>query len=258
MAIELTAPQHDLDFMAPLSQARAGRLVRYLADGLTSAAHTLVLDIGCGWAELLLRVLDDVEGATGVGLDCDGEALEHGRRLAEQRGASARVELLCGDARTLLPVSADALICVGASQIWGPPSEDAQPLDYGAALSALRALVPRGGRVVYGESIWSQPPTPQAIAQLAGRDDEYLSLAELLEITVGCGFALVQVCEATLDEWDDFESGYSACYARWLAAHDRDHPDSGEVARLAKRQRTGFFNGYRGVLGFAYLGLIAI
>lgn len=136
--------------------------------------------------------------------------------------------------------------------------DDAQPLDHAAALSALRALVPPGSRVLHGESICSQPPTPRATAPLAGRADEYVTLPELLELAVAHGFAPVQVHEASQDEWDTFESGYSACYARWLATHDADHANGAEVQQWAARQRSAYFHGYRGVLGLAYLGLVAV
>ena len=66
------------------------------------------------------------------------------------------------------------------------------------------------------------------------------------------------VHEATLDEWDEFESGYSACYAQWLVEHGGDHPDADEVRAMAARQRTAYYGGYRGVLGMAYLGLLAV
>lgn len=258
IAIEPPAAHEDLTFSAPLSQARANNLVRYLADGLTAAPHPLVLDFGCGWAELLLQVLDAVPAATGIGVDTDLQAITYGRGLAKTRGTSGRVELRCADARTGSPAAADAVICIGASQIWGPPVADAQPLDYAAALNALRALVPRGVRVLYGESIWSQPPTPAATAPLAGRDDEHVTLPELLELTVARGFAPLQVHEATQDEWDHFESGHSARYARWLAHHDTDHPDRGEVLQRATQQRAAYLRGYRGILGLAYLGLVAV
>lgn len=86
---------------------------------------------------------------------------------------------------------------------------------------------------VHGESIWSQPPTPRATASLVGRD-EYVTLPELLELAVANGFAPLQVHEASRDEWDTFESGYSAAYARWLADHDADHEDRGEVKQRAR------------------------
>lgn len=93
MDIELTAAHEDLTFMAPLSQERAGTLVSFLADGLGAAAHPLVLDVGCSWAELLLRVLEEVSAATGIGVDTNVDVITHGRSLAERRGLSGRLQL---------------------------------------------------------------------------------------------------------------------------------------------------------------------
>lgn len=238
--------------MTPLSEARAERLVGFLAQ----SEPATVFDIGCGWAELLLRVLAASPSSHGRGADLDAVAIARGRSEAERRGLGARVELLEADAREL-GGPADAVLCIGSSQVWGPPVEDARPLDYAAALAALRDLVPRGGRVVYGEGVWSQPPTPAAVAPLAGRDDEFVSLPELLELVAAAGFMPVQVHEAGVDEWDEFESGFAARYAHWLAEHGSEHPDADEVGSRAARQRAAYFSGYRGVLGMAYLCLVA-
>ncbi len=155
-------------------------------------------------------------------------------------------------------LDAAAVICIGASQIWGPPVEAKQPLDYGSALAALRGTVERGGHVVYGEGIWSRPPTPEAVAPLSGRLDELVALPDLVELAVTHGFAPVAVHEASLDEWDVFESGYTAGWAVWLAEHSPDHPGAVEVRERAARQRAGYLGGYRGVYGMAYLELLAV
>lgn len=83
MDVELTAVHEDLTFMAPLSQERAGALVCFLADGLAPPAEPLVLDVGRGWAELLLQVLRAVPSASGIGVDTDADAIAHGRSLAD-------------------------------------------------------------------------------------------------------------------------------------------------------------------------------
>ena len=64
--------------------------------------------------------------------------------------------------------------------------------------------------------------------------------------------------QATLAEWDEFESGCAARYVSWLAEHEPDHPDTAEVKRRAARQRHDYLQGYRGVLGMAYLALVAV
>jgi SAM-dependent methyltransferase len=254
VTITLAQPYEDLTFMTPLSERRAEKFVRFLADGL----HGVVLDIGCGWAELLLRVLTAAPGAHGVGIDLDEPSIEHGRDLAAVRGVLDRVSLIAGDAKAHAPGQADAVLCIGASQVWGPPVENKQPLNYGTALAAIRALVPRGAAVVYGEGIWSRPPTAAAVAPLSGRLDELVSLTELIELAVAEGFVPVAVHEASIDEWDEFESGYSACYATWLAEHNTGHADAGEVRARAARQRAAYFGGYRGTMGMAYLALRAV
>lgn len=255
MATLLSEPSEDLTFMSPLSEDRAGRLVAFLAHGLEDG---VVLDVGCGWAELLLRVVAAAPASGGIGIDTDEASITHGRALVEQYGLAGRVTLIQGDAKDHSPGQADAMLCVGASQIWGPPVEVRQPLDYAAALSAIRATVPKGARVVYGESIWSSPPSTAAVSHLSGRVDELVALPELVELAVAHGFAPMAVHEASPDEWDTFESGYSACYARWLSEHEPTDPDAESVRTSAARQRSAYLSGYRGVLGMAYLELLAV
>jgi SAM-dependent methyltransferase len=238
--------------MTPLSQQRADRLIDFMTDGLTGE----VLDVGCGWAELLLQVLAAAPAARGIGLDLDEASIDHGRALAEARGLADRVTLLAEDGRAA-ECAPDAAICIGSSQVWGPPVEENQPLDYRSALRALRHLLPRGGRLIYGEGVWSTTPTPKAAAPLSGRLDEFVSLAELIEITVAAGFHPIHVSEATTDEWDEFETGFTAPLSHWLSEHP-DHQDADDVRARAAAQRAGYFNGYRNVLGMAYLGLIAV
>jgi cyclopropane fatty-acyl-phospholipid synthase-like methyltransferase len=248
-----TPLHHDLTFLSPLSEARAAKLVSFLAEG----RPTSVLDVGCGWGELLLRVLEAAPAARGLGVDLDEESLAGAREHAVRRGLGERVTFEARDAREMTGTF-DAVTCIGSSQIWGPDVSEAQPLDYAAALTALRALLSRGGRLVYGEGIWSTPPTPAATAPLAGRDDEFVPLGTLVELVESHGFAVLAVHEAGLDEWDEFESGFTACYARWLAEHGVEDPEADEVRALAARQHAGYFGGYRGVMGLAYLELVAV
>jgi SAM-dependent methyltransferase len=247
-------PLHrDLTFLSPLSESRAARLVAFLAEDEPST----VLDVGCGWGELLLRLLGAVPSARGLGVDLDEEALAGAHRHAVDRGLAERATFEARDAREVTGTYG-AVSCIGASQIWATTQEKDRPMDYAAALTALRTLLPRGGRVVYGEGIWSRTPTPAAVAPLAGREDEFVTLGDLVDLAKGLGFAVAAAHEADLDEWDVFESGFTAGYARWLAEHEADHPDAEEVRALAARQHTAYFDGYRGILGLAYLQLVAV
>ena len=249
------APFHlDLEFMAPLSEERAAKLIDFISANLTGT----VIDVGCGWAELLIRILQVTPKATGVGIDLQESSIAHARVLARKRGIDDRITLIAGDTRDHLPESSDAAVCIGASQIWGPPVEAGMPLDYRSALQGVRAILKTGSPAIYGEAIWTATPTPQAMAPLAGRPDEYVFLPDLLDIARDSGFAVMQVHQATLGEWDAFESGYTARYARWLASHAADHPDAPTVRTKVETQRNAYFRGYRGILGMAYLAMFAV
>lgn len=193
-----------------------------------------------------------------VGVDLSQDSLDEARRRARQRGLEDRASYLPGDGAITGPDQVDALVAIGASQVWGPDTGGTEPLAYAAALSGMRDRVRLGGRVLYGDAIWTRSPTPEATAPLSGRDDEFVTIAELADLAVEHGFAPVAVQEANLDEWDAFESGFTARYATWLAGHDPDHPDAAEVREKARRQRDGYLRGYRGILGLAYLQLLAV
>ena len=163
MSLDLPPLSDELTFLSPLSEERATRLVRFL----TEPEPRSVLDVGCGWGELLLRVLAAAPDATGLGVDLDEQSLAGAREAARRRGLDGRASF---EARDACAESGpyDAVTCIGASQIWGADVAEAGPLDYSAALSALRALLPAGGRLVYGEGFWSRPPTPAATAPPTG------------------------------------------------------------------------------------------
>ncbi len=245
-------PLHeDLTFHSPLSEARAAELVAFLS----AIDSGCIVDIGCGWAELLLRVLEANPALTGTGVDLSQEDISHARSLAHGRGIQDRVNLVVGDAAKTAPARADGALCLGSSHVWG--TEGAVDMDYPAALTALRDLVPRGGRVVYGEGIWTQPPTDDAIRPLGGSPTEYKSLPDLVDTVVEHGFRPFGISTATLDEWDAFESGYGRGYEKWLTSHDTSHPDYPRVLDRADQHREAWLRGYRGILGMAYLQLVA-
>lgn len=250
-------PLHEhLAFLSPISTGRADELAAWVAAGLTEGGT--VLDVGCGWGELLLRVTAAAPLARAIGVDLDEGHIAEACRRADDRGLAERATFLATDGVAAGPVEVDALVAVGATQVWGPDVAEGRPLDYSSALTAIRTRVRRGGRVVYADGIWSRSPTPLAIGALGGRHDEFVTLADLVELAEASGFVAAGVREATLDEWDEFESGYTARFSSWLSAHGTQHPDAPEVSARADRQRRGYLRGYRGVLGMAYLQLVAV
>jgi cyclopropane fatty-acyl-phospholipid synthase-like methyltransferase len=215
-----------------------------MAGRLAAARPGTVLDVGCGWAELLLRLVARVPEAAAVGIDTDERVLARGRAAAHERGLADRVTLrnAPGDQAH---GPADLVICVGSSHAFGD-----QPA---TALASLRGLVRPGGRLLFGEAYWE--PTGPVTTEHVWPDMLTLpSLAGLVDLAVAAGFRPLWTETANPDEWAAFESGYLADLEEWLLTH-RHHPDALKHGAEADEHRTRWLHGYRGGLGFAYLTL---
>lgn len=241
-----------LTFHGPLSEDRAGRIVARLA----AASPATVLDIGCGWGELLLRVLESVPGSTGVGLDINAEDLARGRELAKRRGLAERVEFAEESALGTSRGPVDAVLCLGAGQALCDPG---RPYDPGVVLRELRRLVRPGGRVVLGEGFWERSPTDAELAAMwpGAHAGDHLQLGPLVDLAVESGFRPAWIESASREEWEEFESGYRHDTELWLADNP-DHPLAAGTRERVDRQRSSWVNGYRDILGIAYLTLVPV
>ncbi|MFG2111958.1 SAM-dependent methyltransferase [Streptomyces sp. NPDC048718] len=239
-----------LTFHGPLSEARAARLV----DRLAAPGPGAVLDIGCGWGELMLRLLAATPGAKGVGIDINADDLAHGRRLAAERGLAERVEFAEESGHGTTRPPADTVLCVGSSHALLDPD---QP-DPAAALRELRRLVRPGGRVLLGEGFWERVPTDAELARMwpGAKAGDHLPLDGLVGLAIEAGFRPAWVETVTREEWEEFESGYRHATEVWLAAHP-GHPLAAGTRERVDRQRSAWL-GYRGILGIAYLTLIPV
>ncbi len=249
---ELPPSLTQLTFHGPLSEARAVRLVARL----TRNHPRTVLDIGCGWGELMLRILAAAPDATGLGLDTDEGDLTRGRDNAKARGLADRVTFARESGVGTTRGPADLVLCVGASHAL---TEVQPPGHTAAALRELRRLVTRGGRVLLAEGFWHRTPTE---AELAGMwpgtsAAEFGDLASLVDRAVAAGFRPAWIETATLEEWEDFESGYQCDEEEGLAAHG-DHPMATEIRSQVDRHRSFWLRGYYVLLGQAYLTLVPV
>ncbi|WP_033260646.1 SAM-dependent methyltransferase [Amycolatopsis vancoresmycina] len=218
----------------PLSEPHA----ELLLDRMELAGGHLV-DLGCGWGELLLRAAARAPGLHVTGVDTDVTGLERGRAAAASRGLS--VDFLEADAASW-DVAAERAFCIGAAHIFGSTK---------GALDALARVVAPGGRLLYGDGFWAAPPGPAA-REIFGPD--VLTLPDLLDAATGAGWRVLHLSTADRLEWDDFESTSRRAWEEWLAAHPAD-PRAGAVREWLDRRLREYVRGYRGVLGFTYLVL---
>ncbi|MET9232427.1 methyltransferase domain-containing protein [Lentzea sp. NPDC003310] len=246
---EISPLYEDVTFHGPLSEVRAARLIRSLMP--LDGAH--VIDLGCGWAEFLLRVLEASPTATGTGVDRNATDIAHAQANADARGLADRLRLVAGDVAEWQPDElADVVIVNGASQVWG-----GDPLQHTEnALTEARKLLKPGGRFLLGEGFWEREPTEAQLAVLPLPRDQYRSLAGLVDLAHEHGFRLLAAEQASLDEWDVFENAHGLAWERWLRANpDSEH--AAEIRAKADRQRRWRLHGWRATMGLAYLTLQA-
>ncbi|WP_285661487.1 SAM-dependent methyltransferase [Actinorhabdospora filicis] len=244
----IPTPGDGLVFHGPLSEARAASLITRLT---AEPRPRTILDLGCGRGELMLRLLSALPDATGTGVDLHAPDLAAGAATASARGLGDRVRFLEESATNTEHGPADLVLCLGSSHALTdlePPAHTA------AALVALRALVNPGGRVLLGESHWTRTPTLDELAHMwpDASASEHGYLADLTDAAVAAGFRVQWVETATLDEWDAFESAYLAACEVWLASNEDE-----KLRERVTTQRSRYLRGYRGVMGQAYLTLVA-
>jgi SAM-dependent methyltransferase len=232
-----------LTFHGPLSAERADRLAAELAAG----GPRTVADYGCGWGELLLRLLAAAPEAHGIGVDLRGPDIARGRDNAASRGLAGRVTFIEGSAAEHA-APADIVLSCGAYHAFGTIPE---------ALRELHPLVNPGGRLLFGAEIWEREPTRAQLAAMwpGTSAGDCLLLPDLVDATVSAGFRPLLIQTATRGEWEDFESGIAAGAEEWLLAHP-GHPEAEQVREKVDRNRSIWLRGHRDVLGFAYLILV--
>lgn len=222
----------------PLSVAHAELLLHRMNLG----SCTEIVDLGCGWGELLMRAVEQAGAPVrGVGVDTDPAALERGRTMARQRGLDEQVEFTQAEAATWRG-TADRALCIGSSHAFGGSL---------AALEALAAVVPPGGRLLFGDGYWAAPATAAAL-EIFG--DQVLGLTELTQACRAAGWRVIHLSTADQLEWDDFESTSRAGLQEWLLANGSD-PRAEEIRDWLDTRERQYLNDYRGVLGLTYLVL---
>ena len=208
----------DLDFNSPMTDETASELVAMLR----RLEPLRVVDVGCGWAELLLRLLEACPKATAIGIDHDDVLLSRAARHAADRGVADRVELRPQFDGQLL-ADADLALCVGSEHVVGSRTD---------ALRMFHEAMPPQSWLLLGTAFWETTPSDALVADFGQLPD----LGGLLDAVAAAGWRTGSLLVATDRDWDRFEFGF-------MADMSDDKVDDYRGAYLARR----------GVLGFAYL-----
>jgi len=239
MAPPFTIVAHgDLLLWNPLPVAATSALV----DSLDVAPTARVLDVGCGRAELLIRLLART-GARGVGVDASSFAIDLARKAAAGRVDATRLDLREEnfDASRFADASIDVAICVGATQAMGGLRE---------TLRTFRRLLVPGGTAIVGEGRWLREPDAEYLAFLDAKRDDLLEHAGNLALARGESFDVVRALVSSQEDFDAYETPYAQNVERWAAAHP-DDPDAAAFLVRIRAWRAAYRRWGRDTLGFA-------
>jgi SAM-dependent methyltransferase len=200
-----------------------------------------VLDIGCGSAQWLVRLLKRLPRAQGVGVDLSTEVVQAARALAAASGVNKRIDIRQSDASGIGDERYDALLCIGSTHALGGLTPTLQSMHRWAAPRAI---------AVIGDGFWQRPPDDAALGALDATVAEFPSYAGLVDIVESSGWAPMHIHVSDLHEWDDYEWSWVSNLRRWAQQNPND-PDAADAAALAQEHLDQWLKGYRETLGFA-------
>lgn len=228
----------DHDYCNPISTAKIERVL----DLLSLDATSRVLDLGCGRAELALRIIERF-GSTVVAVDNSELMLDAARERAEWTGARHKLHLDDSDIREFRadPETFHLTVMLGAGGIdGGMPGICRQ----------LKAWTKGGGYILIGDGYWRRRPPGEYVKFLGTSDAEYLDHRGNVQAGVEAGLIPMHAVTATQDEWDEYEWKYARAIERYAGEHPED-PDVPAMVERIRRWRDAYLRWGRDTLGFA-------
>lgn len=219
-----------LAYANPLLPAAFERLL----DRIDLQPGARAIELGCGRAELLLRLIERF-GIIATGVDRSAPFLDEARQESRRRVAPGALDLIEADASgwPLGDAAWDVAICIGSGPL--------------ASLAALAAAVRPRGWVIAGDAHWNGEPSPELLRALGATRGDLPASGSDEAAARAAGLEPQLFCSASTSDWDAYESAWLGNVERWAAAN----PDDPDAPAFLARARAGNDRHRRfGPLGF--------
>ena len=228
----------DHDYCNPISAGKVERLL----DLLPLDEHSRVLDLGCGRAELSLRIIERF-GSTVVAVDKSSMMLDQARERAQWTDALGKLHLDDIDIRDFRadPETFHLTVMLGAGGI---------PGGMAGICNQLKAWTRSGGYILIGEGYWRTRAHPDYLAALGADHNEFLDHRGNVLAGVDAGLIPMHAATASADEWDEYEWKYCRSIERY-AREQPDDPDVPAMIERIRKWRDAYLRWGRDTLGFA-------
>ena len=225
----------EMAIMNPLS----GTVLNEAISELELTPGSRVLDLGCGKAEALRRIVERYD-VHGVGVELSPFAIAQARASSMElrKGTLALIE---GNALEYQADSSfDAVLAIGPG--W----------EHDSFALLIRQTYPHaqpGGLLLLADAFWRTEPTEEYMRLLGVNRDEMGSHAQNVQVAIGLGLVPLWAATATQRDWDRYEWRYLANVERWAAEHPAD-PQRAAFLERARAGRDRYLAGGRDQLGF--------
>lgn len=201
-------------------------------------AGARVLDIGCGYGELLVRIKEAHPDVVTIGIEPAQQWAEAARERGVDEVREALLEDAAPDAEEL-----DLVCCLASSHAIGA---------WDRALEAMAGWTRPGGLGLVGEGFWARTPSAGYLEVLGGASEEELpSHDRLLAGAAEAGWTVSAEAVAAPEDWARYEETLIANGDRVLAEREDEN-----LRRWVEAARTRWnHSDGRDTLGFSLLTL---
>ena len=180
--------------------------------------------------------------AFGCRLTCVERAPEFvatARERVAAAGLDDRIGIIEADAATYELGRHDAALCLGASFV------------YGGLVPTLERLRTAAPLLAVGEPYWRVTPPAKDDPKRVG-EEEWLPLAETIDLAESSGVRVVSLIASSEDDWDRYETLHWQALDRWLEANP-EHPQAEEFRARGAAHRDRYLRWQRAAIGWAIL-----